>query len=208
MTPADFAACFADPDTGEPILNTATRTHLYDVAEMLEDYVAEDMRHVAAMLTREPDLNVWEHLNWLQDHLPPMYAASYDYHFLRDFHITLVTVIYKLGGPWTGLSTVLEQLAMRAILRAAESEAVVKGDEGEDVSDIDVSDLWDIAFEDIDFGILYEPELDGLQDSEIGKQMGMVNLDRREWFNPLDLAITPPHPLTWRRITTSDGESR
>lgn len=208
MKPADFATCFADPDTGEPILNAATRIHLFDTAEMLEDYAAEDLRGVAAMMIRDPKLDIWEHLNWLRDYLPPMYAASYDYHFLRDFHITLVTVIYKLGGPWTGLSTVLEQLAMRAILRAAENEAAVKADEGEDVSDIDVSDLWDIAFDDTDFFILFEPELDGLQHSEVGRQMGMINLDRREWFNQQDWAITPPHPLTWRRITATsvDGE--
>lgn len=168
---------------------------------MLTDYVAEDMRSVAAMLSRNPEIDVWEHLIWVRDYLPPMYAASYDYGFLRDFHITLLTVIYKLGGPWTGLANVLEQLAMRALLRAAENEAIVKADEGEVVRDIDVSDLWDLAFDDTDFRILFTPELDGLQNSEIGKQMGMVNLDRREWYDPLDWAITPPHPLTWRRIT-------
>jgi hypothetical protein len=45
-----------------------------------------------------------------------------------------------------------------------------------------------------------------LQNSEIGRQMGMINLDRREWFDPLDWAISPPHPLTWRRITAGDDD--
>src|SRR5581483_11268377 len=114
----------------------------------------------------------WNSLNWLQDYLPPMYAASYDYGFIRDFHVCVLTVIYKLAVPWAGLASVAEQLAMNAILRSADTQIAVKSEMGEDTSDIDASDLWDLAFDDLDFEILFKPELDGLQNSEIGVEMG------------------------------------
>jgi hypothetical protein len=45
-----------------------------------------------------------------------------------------------------------------------------------------------------------------LQNSEICKQMGVINLDRRESFDPLGWASSSPHPLTWRRITAGDDD--
>jgi hypothetical protein len=206
MDLAEFAVCFEDPETGEPVLNEASRRHLFEAAEMLVDQIGEDVRLLDAMLLRDPSAAVWNNLNWLHHYLPPMYAASYDYGFIRAFSVTVLTVIYKLGGPWTGLSSVAEELAMHAVMESAESQLALLKDEGVDVNEIEFSVLWDMAFWDLDYQALFDPELDGIQDSEVGRQSGMANLDRSEWFVKFTGADTPPHPMTWRRASPTPGE--
>jgi hypothetical protein len=199
VEPADFATCFVDPETDEPVLNLATRLHMFEATEMLVDQIAEDIRFLDAALLRDPAADVWENLNWLHQYLPPLYAASYDYRLVRDFQVTVLTVTYKLGGPWTALSSVAEELAMNAVMESPDTQLSILRDDGSDVSDIDFEIVWDMAFWDLDFQVLFDAEMDGIQDSEVGRQSGMANLDRSRWFAKFTGADAPPHPMTWRR---------
>jgi hypothetical protein len=208
MEPASFAACFVDSETGEPVLTVRTREHLLRAAEMLADQIGEDIRMLEARLQRDPQADVWESLSWLHQYLPTAYAASYDYGFLRDFQTTVLTVIYQLGGSWTGLASVMEELAMNAILESADTHLALLKDEGEDVGDIDFTGLWELAFWDLDFEVLFQPELDGIQNTDIGLQTGMANLDRSDWFRMFHWVDVPPHPLTWRRAGPDESPSR
>jgi len=195
MRPEDFATCFAD-EAG-PVLNEATRRHLYDAAEMVVDQIDEDLDNLRAALLRNHKFDVWSELNWTQDYLPKTYAASYDIGFVRQFYWTVVTVIFKVGSAWSPLASVAEELAMNALLGFAGTLRDLRRDAGEDVSEVEFDDLWDLAFWDLDFELLFAPEMDGIQHSEVGQQMRMVNLDRSQWFTQFDGAQVAPHPLTW-----------
>lgn len=171
MRPEDLATCFAD-EAG-PVLNEATRRHLYHSAEMLVDQIDEDLDNLRAALLRNPKFDVWSELNWTQDYLPQTYAASYDIGFIRQFYWTVVTVIFKVGSAWSPLASVAEELAMNALLRFAGSLLELERDEGMDLSEVDFDPVWDLAFWDLDFELLFEPEMDGIQHSEVGQQMRM-----------------------------------
>ena len=195
MRPEDFALCVSDE--AAPVLNEATRRHLFQAATMLVDQLDEDLDFVCAAVARNPDVDVWKELNWTREYLPPDYAATYDISFLRQFHLCVLTVIYKLGGDWSQLSSVAEELAMNALLRHAVTLIDLRADAGEDVSEVDLGALWDIVFWDLDFETLFMQSMDGLHHSDVGRRAGMANLDRSEWFTMFDGAEVPPHPLTW-----------
>ena len=197
VSPQDFACCFSGDDGG-PVLNEATRAHLFYAAQMLVDQIDEDLYELRRTLRRLPDADVWTELNWTKEYLPPAYAASYDVDFLRHFHWSVLAVVHKLGGEWLELSSVAEELAMNALLRCAITLIDLRGDFGDDVGDIDFDDVWDLAFWDLDFQMLFMGSMDGVQDTAYGRRAGMANLDRSEWFNMFDGARTPPHPMTWR----------
>jgi hypothetical protein len=114
-------------------------------------------------------------------------------------------VIYKLGFGWSAPSSVAEELAMNAVLVAADILKSLKADEGEDVSDVDFDLLRDLAFWDTDFQTLFRPEQDGFHHSEIGRTMGMTNLDRSQWFTMFAGSDVPPHPLTWKSEGKDDA---
>jgi hypothetical protein len=46
----------------------------------------------------------------------------------------------------------------------------------------DVMDLRESGFQDIDHEFLFEPEMDGIDKSDVGAQMGMQSLSRRDAF--------------------------
>ena len=48
-----------------------------------------------------------------------------------------------------------------------------------------------------DFEYLYDMRLDGIEDSEIGAEMGIGLLRFDEWFEPFLNAATSVHPYSW-----------
>lgn len=48
----------------------------------------------------------------------------------------------------------------------------------------DLTGLYDALFQDLDFETLYDPELDGVDASEHGRQLGMESLRPADWFIP------------------------
>ena len=195
MKPEDFARCFASD--AAPVLNEATRAHLFHAANMLVEQIEDDLHALRTALGRHHDAGAWSELNWTQAYLPPAHAASYNLGFIRQFHWSVLTVVFKLGGDSFELSSLAEELAMNALLRCAITLRELRIDFGEDVADIDFDALWDLAFWDLDFEMLFTPVMDGVQHTAYGRRAGIANLDRSEWFTMFDGAAVPPHPMTW-----------
>ena len=116
-------------------------------------------------------------------YLPAKYLPSYDAGLLRRFLVCVVVVGWKLFDPVHEhrLACTAEELALRAIIQRAEE--VLEEQEQEPV---DFSYLVDVAYEDTDFEMLFDPSLDGIEDSPSGKFLRMVNLKLQEWFLPFN----------------------
>lgn len=166
---------------------------LRDAAVVLVDHLQED---VEALM----DGGAFEG-TFVMSYLPAKYLPSYDLAFLRRFSVCVVVVGWKLFDPAHEhrLACTAEELALHAILRCA--EGLLEGAEEEPV---DFGYLEDMAFEDMDFETLFDPSLDGIEDTPSGKFLRMTNLKLREWFLPFSAergdAVHPyADDATWRR---------
>jgi len=63
----------------------------------------------------------------------------------------------------------------------------------QDIED-DFDPFEEVVFQDFDFEILYQMELDGLEDSDAGAIMGVANLRFNDWFKPFKNAASEVHP--------------
>ncbi|MCL6613814.1 MAG: hypothetical protein K6U03_04215 [Firmicutes bacterium] len=117
---------------------------------------------------------------WMSQFLPKKFRIQYDLCFAKRFLDTLLVVIWKLNDDdcWT-LNSVAEEMAMAAIIKQAESLA-----EQKDIG-FDSNYLYDGLFEDVDFELLFEPEMDGIEDDKvINRIMRYANLCFEDWFKP------------------------
>jgi hypothetical protein len=73
---------------------------------------------------------------------------------------------------------VAEELALRAIL--AEAEAILERDRIAGDFELYRGE----AFQDQDHEFLFDPAYDGIEDSEVGRQMAIAHLRFDEWFAP------------------------
>lgn len=91
------------------------------------------------------------------DYLPRIHATRYDSVFAERFLACMMAVTWKLGQPEReySLSCVGEELALNAIIERAEAVLKSEGIEA------DFGDLRTIAFEDEDYGLLFDPAFDG-----------------------------------------------
>ena len=138
----------------------------------------------------EDDLEDEEHL--FRELLPSKYSPKYTPLFLKRFYTTLLTVGYKLALPEksdTLLACTAEELALHILIERA---SVLLEEDGID-ADFDLFE--DEIYQDVDFEYLYDPEVDGIEDSEVGAEMKIVNLHFSDWFKPFDNASMPVHPL-------------
>lgn len=127
-------------------------------------------------------------------YLPGRYEHYYDARFARDWVAAVTVVGWKLAQPSElKLSCVAEELALWALIKQAEVQLEIADEE----SDPDAwSDFREFVFEDEDFLWLYSPELDGIEESEWGREHAVVNLRFSEWFKPFRVeASGAPHPF-------------
>ena len=126
-------------------------------------------------------------------HLPGQNVLKYDERFLRGFFATLVTVGYKLAQPTPPspfLSCTAEELALNALI--TEAEAIIMG-QGVDP---DFSEFEDSLYQDMDFRLLFDPAMDGIEDSEVGDTLGVGRLRFSEWFAPFENATAAVNPYS------------
>ena len=124
----------------------------------------------------------------LSSYLPPQYAARYTPVFVKQFLACLMTVSWKLRSPeYHDLACVGEELALAAILHLAEALLEDQGLEPNFTAFVDV------AFEDTDFEYLFEPEWDGIEDSELAGTFGIADLRFADWMKPFR-GDQPVHP--------------
>jgi hypothetical protein len=112
-------------------------------------------------------------------YLPSSYRHRYDLLFVKRFMVCVYTVAWKLHSPNSqALACVGEELALHALIQGAEA---ILDDNGTE-ADFDV--LRETAFEDEDYALLFDPQWEGIEDSERGRRLGMANLRHEDWFTP------------------------
>lgn len=129
--------------------------------------------------------------------LPGHFQHLYDQDFLERFLFCLIMVHYKLRSDrWYQLACVGEELALAAVIE--EAKGLLK-DWQEKVDEEAIDTFKDVAFEDLDFELLYSQRMDGIEsDSELSAQMGFAHLHPSEWFLPFR-ENEPVHPFIKRR---------
>ena len=124
----------------------------------------------------------------MADDLPSRYLPRYTPLFAKQFLVCVTTVAWKLRAPGAHrLACRAEELALGALIRAAEGIL----SEGGGQADFDL--FADTAFEDLDFELLFSPALDGIDESQTGRYLGVGSLRFEEWFSPFR-GDEPVHP--------------
>jgi hypothetical protein len=128
----------------------------------------------------------------MADYLPPSHRHRYDQLFAKRFLACVYTVAWKLVSPDPQvLACVGEELALHALIERAESML------NPGIADADFSALYEAAFEDEDFVLLFDPQWDGIENAEAGARLGVANLRPDAWFAPFrDEFSVHPYSLT------------
>jgi hypothetical protein len=128
-------------------------------------------------------------------YLPSRYEHYYDGRFARDWTTTVAVVGWKLAQPGeVTLACVAEELALFALIRQARMLLDLRKGESDEQA---WSDFRDLVFEDEDFRFLFDPELDGIEETEWDREHAVVGLKFSEWFRPFDPASHgAPHPVS------------
>jgi len=126
-----------------------------------------------------------------------MYKARYStFEFLKNWVVTVGAVGWKLAQPEPcPLTNVAEELAMHvlignALMRFEDQGSEDPGAEGQ------LSDLYESAFEDNDFKLLYKLEdSDDLPDLDPAGQLGLTDLRFKNWFLPFGSGVDRGVPI-------------
>jgi hypothetical protein len=119
----------------------------------------------------------------LGTYLPSRYLQKYTPLFFKQFTVCVITVAWKLAQPHPLLlASIAEELAALAIIQAAKdlTEDDVDGEEIDEALETFI----DAYFEDLDSEFLFDGSSDGLDESEVGKALGMASLAFSDWFRP------------------------
>ncbi|CAN5697774.1 hypothetical protein BH18ACT6_BH18ACT6_25200 [soil metagenome] len=121
-------------------------------------------------------------------YLPPIFLPKYTSVFAKQFLICVAMVGWKLAQPEPSrLGCVGEELALRGLIEEAEAILEVGG------HDTDLGGFHELAFDDTDFLMLFEPAFDGIEDSDIGTEMGVGHLAFEDWFKPFYQGVAHPY---------------
>jgi hypothetical protein len=175
-----FAAAYAD------VLPASHREALRDAAVT---YVDECF---SAIAEGQPGQSYAE--TPIGSYLPSRYEHYYDGRFARDWTTTVAVVGWKLAQPGeVALACVAEELALFALIRQAQVLLDLRERETDEQA---WSDFRDLVFEDEDFLFLFNPEFDGIEETEWAREHAVVGLKFSEWFRPFEPASHgAPHPF-------------
>lgn len=128
---------------------------------------------------------------FLSMYLPDRFANRYGPLFVKKFAVALVSVGLKMAqGDDISLASTAEELAFNAILEAAKSDIEIR--EKGDCTEERLDHFSELVYEDTDFLMLFSGMFDGIEDSDLGRSMGVANLDFKRWFVPFrDDALHP-----------------
>jgi len=161
-------------------LNKMQRKYLSAGFELLIDVVRQDMEVLinggSYLETQLCGFNL----------LPPGYRHKYDLSFLKQFLNVVFAIAYKFNDKdcyWL-LNSVAEELAMNAVIEEAKMSAEIHEEE------VDLDELYDLIFEDLDFEFLMDPSFDGIEDDqEFTSYNRIYNLSFKDWFKPFSFEL-------------------
>lgn len=155
--------------------------------DILTDQIHEDLRELA----HDAVLGDAHHL---LGYLPSKYRLKYDRLFVQRFLACLTVVGWKLfDASEHALSCVAEELALNALFDLARGVLESEDLDGYAPEGVDFDALEDTAFEDMDFQFLFEMDQDGIEDTDTGREMRIVNLSFADWFEPFGERLVHPY---------------
>jgi hypothetical protein len=150
---------------------------LYRGARQVTDLFLDDLRKLGRREMSFADTD-------MADYLPRKHLNRYNLSFAQRFLVCVLTVAWKLRAPGLQvLACTAEELALRAIIE--EARGLVLADPELDEAEADFDSFEATAFEDWDFGMLFDPAYDGVEDSSDPRD-DVVNLHFDEWFKPFN----------------------
>lgn len=121
--------------------------------------------------------------------LPPIARGEHAHRAFKQLLVALVAVGQKLAETDTPeLSCVAEEIALALRIWGAETHLEAWG-----VDHPGFSGYYDCTYEDTDFEMLWDLSLDGIEDSDLGRHLGVGYLHPRDWGRPF-ATTGPPHP--------------
>jgi hypothetical protein len=151
-----------------------SRAAIGTAVEILRDLVKADLELVTSGLDPvHPRL-----------YLPPAWQLGLDTDFMTGMAEAMSAVTNGLQDvAWEGPVNLAEELCLKAIF----DHAIDVVPEIVQVNDMDrledaVLYLQEVGFQDTDHEFLFEPEMDGIDQSDVGIQLGMQSLSRRDAF--------------------------
>lgn len=122
--------------------------------------------------------------------LPPIAQGEHEHLTYKQLLVALVTVGQKLTETDAPeLSCVAEEMALSLLVLGAESHLELWG-----VDHPGFAGYYDSVYQDTDFEMLWDRSLDGIEDSELGRELGVGHLHPRDWGKPFS-NTSPPHPF-------------
>lgn len=136
----------------------------------------------------------------LADCLPQQFRQHYNALFVKKFITCVIRVADRLASWEDGEipASTAECMALRSIIENAEVWLEIK--DGRHTAK-DFSIFEDIAFPDFDIELLFDPALDGIENTRAAKHMGMA-LIPSEWFKE---TYAPVHPYVCDGERTHEG---
>ena len=123
----------------------------------------------------------------MADLLPPQYRNRYSVRFWKAFTAAALTAAYRLAEASERpikFGCIAEELALHAFVEKA--ELVLEGWQSEgtlpESADVGFGTFLDAVAEDDDVSMLWQMELDGVDESEEGRKLGVASLRFDEWF--------------------------
>jgi hypothetical protein len=174
-----FAQAFADE-----LLPHHEREHLRAACDVLLDQFYEDIRYA--------DWRHWSVTSLaMREYLPRHYLPRFTPRHAIEFHVCLVSVVWKLGQEhWQFPACLAEELALRALLEVARGKAEMQGHK------VDYGAFTDAAFTDRDVEYLFRPGEDGIEESAVGTILGIGSLSLKDWTDQYgDGSVV--HPYLW-----------
>ncbi len=150
---------------------------------------------------------------FLAGYLPPRFIHRYNKRFIHEFAFCLYTVGWKLAQPQAvPMASLGEELALWVMIQYAEGVLESTVSEPDLVIDEAYSGFCDLAFEDMDFLFLYDPQFDGIDETELAHLIGVTSLAFADWFRPFspgsDQVGLSVHPYLLARATHQNRRTR
>lgn len=123
------------------------------------------------------------------DMLPPAFRHHYNVSFMKKFLICMVSVglKHRMKG-FHLLGCTAEEIAVNMMIQRAMSilEQLWETEMRRGEPPLDFDNWADVALEDEDVRWLFQPGLDGIENSRFAVEAGIANLRFSEWFLPFD----------------------
>ncbi len=179
----------------ERVLPKRAANALRTAIDLLTDFIHEDLRHLG------PD-SVLGDEHHLLGYLPTKYQLNYARLFVQRFLACVTVVGWKLHDSREHmLACVAEELALNALITVAKGVLEIEDQDAEG-EPVDFDALEDVAYEDMDFQFLFDMSMDGIENTDTGRNLRIVNLPFGDWFKPFTGRVVHPYASPGGAATT------